>query len=461
MFLLSGQKGRDAMKTDRKIGRGLSVHKYRHPLLASINPYLSCLESLHDAATRRWSPQAAATAAVLMALDASHALFVRWHDARTCMHAGLPGKKVMGKTYNGLIKALLRQAHMVLPALKAGLRDHARAALRVIPPTCSWRLLAVDGSRELLPRTLDHEQLFGIADNGKCPQALVTAVVEVHTGLLWDWRIDRADGSEKGHLVDMARALPARSLLLADGNFVGYGVWSALDQSGISFLIRVGGNVDLLTGLFPEAAVERRGRIVYTWPKGKQGKCPPLRLRLIRVGSPGKTVWLLTNVLNARRLSRQAAGKIYRCRWGAELFYRAFKRTWGFAKLKSRSGRRGLIELEWALIACCIMSLLGIAVLKKHRQDPRRLSPAGLIHVLRDMLFHGQRARSQATLRQWRGQLALAVRDNYHRHAPKQSRHRPVTKSTPKVHQLKPPKLRVATDKERLLALQKCPKLAA
>ena len=40
-------------------------------------------------------------------------------------------------------------------------------------------------------------------DNGKCPQAFITAIVEVHTKLLWDWRIDKGHASEKGHLIEM------------------------------------------------------------------------------------------------------------------------------------------------------------------------------------------------------------------------------------------------------------------
>src|SRR5205814_723634 len=155
------------------------------------------------------------------------------------------------------------------------------------------------------------------------------------TGLLWDWRVDRAGGSEQEHLVDMAAALPPRCLLLGDGNFVGYRVWSTLHTHGHGFLIRVGGNVHLLSKLFPEARFQRHGERVYARPIPMQHKLPPLRLRLIRAGRPGKRVYLLTNVLDAARLSRKAAGKIYRLRWGAELFYRTLNRTLGFWKLAS------------------------------------------------------------------------------------------------------------------------------
>ena len=155
----------------------------------------------------------------------------------------------------------------------------------------------------------------------------------------------------------------------------------------------MGGNVRLLTNLWPDAAISKQGDRVYAWPKGLQHKCPPLVLRLIRVVNGASCVYLLTNVLDAKRLSKKAAGKIYRLRWGAELFYRAFKRTLGFVKLKSKSSRRAQVELEWGLVSCCITTLLGINAMGRRRVDPRRISAAGLWRVLRKSLRHGRPGR--------------------------------------------------------------------
>jgi hypothetical protein len=459
IFLLSGQKGKDAVKTDRKTGGSCFV-SYRHPLLEGVSPFLQCLSGLHDPDARRWTPRAAAMAAVLMSLDASKALFVRMQDTRLC----LAGESAVppGDTYNGLIKALLRQQSVVLPRLKSHLRLQLAVALGVIARTDGWWLFAVDGSKGQLPRTADNEQAFGIADNGQEPQALITAVVEVHTGASWDWRIGRGQASEKHHLQEMAPALPGGdTLLLADGNFVGYDLWSALMHAGQSFLIRVGGNVHLLSELFPDAQIERQGNIVYAWPKNRRGQVPPLRLRLIRLGGGKKAVYLLSNVLQGVRLSRRSAGTIYRLRWGVEIFYRGVKRTMGLAKLKSRSAERARLELEWGLITCCILSLLGIAALHRRRQDARRLSPAALVHAARHAFYHA-RSQPTATARSTlQRSLAAAVRDRYVRQSSKRSRHRPRTRNTPKTHQLKPPKVRHATAKERHLATQCRPKLVA
>jgi len=317
-----------------------------------------------------------------------------------------------------------------------------------------WLLLAVDGSKEDLPRTKDQEKVFGIADNGAVPQALMTTIVEVRTGLPWDWRIDRGCGSEKDHLLQMASDLPANALLLGDGNFVGFPIWSRLDADGKRFLIRVGGNVHLITRLWPDAETHYEGHIVYVWPKNRRKESPPLMLRLIKVGRAPKAVYLLTNVLDAKRLSQHAAGAIYRLRWGVELFFRTLKRTLGYAKLQSRAARRARIELEWALIAMAITMMMGMDSASQHRIDPGRLSPAHLLRTLRAFLLRG------AAPCPWTGRAALAralasgLKDDYRRRKPKRSRYRPKTKNTPKPLVLKPPRIRPATVEERKLALQ-------
>jgi hypothetical protein len=457
MFCLSGQKGRDAMNTDCEIGGGTSVSRYRHPLLSRISLFLTRLEGMPDpSATRRvrWTPMASAMAAVLMTLDRGCPLNMRFEDARACLAGDFVRSRRVGRTYNGLVKALERQSGSVLPVLKRDLRRQAKERLSRLRKTMKWLLLAVDGSKEDLPRTKDQEKVFGIADNGMVPQALMTTIVEVRTGLPWDWRIDRGRGSEKDHLVQMASDLPANALLLGDGNFVGFPIWSRLHGDGKDFLIRVGGNVHLITRLWPDAETRYERDIVYAWPKGRQSESPPLMLRLIKVGRGRKAVYLLTNVLDSKRLSQCDAGAIYRLRWGVELFFRTLKRTLGYAKLQSRAGRRARIELEWALITMMITTMMGIDAASQRRIDPGRLSPAHLIRTLRTFLLRdaGQNlSKGRAALPR---ALASSLKDNYRRRKPKRSRYRPQTKNTPKPLVLKPPQIRRATTKEQELARQ-------
>lgn len=351
------------MRTDSEIGGGTSALNYRHPLVFRISQFLRSLKDLPDPVARRrvrWTPLAASQAAVLMALDRGCTLRTRFEDAHACMATDFTRQKRVGKTYNGLLKALERQAEAVLPVLKEDLRRQVHNRLSRLPKTRDWLLLAVDGSKEELPRTKDHEKSFGIADNGKVPQALLTTIVEVQTGLPWDWRIDGGRGSEKDHLIQMASELPDNTLLLGDGNFVGFPIWSQLHDAGKQFLIRVGGNVRLIRRLWADAEIRHDCDIVYAWPKGRQKNSPPVMLRLIKLGSGRGAVHLLTNVLDTKRLSDHAAGTIYRQRWEVELFFRALKRTLGCAKLQNKADRRARIELDWAMITMTITTMMGI-----------------------------------------------------------------------------------------------------
>src|SRR5258708_15198508 len=182
MFLLSGQKGRDAMRTDPTIGvRDQTVLEYRHPRLQRISPYFRCLEGLPDAAAQRpvrWTPLAASLAAVLMSLDIGCTLGVRCRDALACMGVAFTRRRRTGKTYNGLLKALVRQSPAVLAKLKADLRRQALSAMAKVRKVHGWTLLAVDRSKEDLPRKPDLEQGVGGAAHGKGPHALVPAGCE-------------------------------------------------------------------------------------------------------------------------------------------------------------------------------------------------------------------------------------------------------------------------------------------
>ena len=443
------------MRTDPKIGGGASAHVYRHPLLSYISVFLQCLSTLVDPKAKRrvrWTPVASSTAAVLMALDEDAALTRRFQHVRSCMKRDYGRRRRTGRTYNGLLKALERQQGTSLPMVKRDLRNQVRRRWKQIDPAGPWLLLAVDGSKEDLPRTRDHETVFGIADNGIYPQSLVTAVVEVHTGLLWDWRVGEARASEKRHLMEMTADLPGDALLLADAGFVGLPIWEKLCAKGQPFLIRVGGNVRLLTALWPEAHTRCERDMVYVWPKTSQKSHPPLKLRLIRVGSGAKAVYLLTNVFDSQRLSKKAAGTIYRKRWGVELFYRTFKRTLGCPKLRSKAARRARIELEWTLVALTITTLLGIDAAVKRRRDPRKLSPAQLFRTIREALRrdHAVHPQRPAVLER---ALGRCLKDSYQRNASKHSRHRITTTNTP-THRLQPPIVRKATPHERKEALK-------
>ena len=67
---------------------------------------------------------------------------------------------------------------------------------------------------------------------------------------------------------------------------------------------------------------------MWLWPKNKQSKYPPLKLRLIRIEQANHSpMCLATSVLDEQVLTDRQIGQFYRMRWGQEVFHRSFKQT--------------------------------------------------------------------------------------------------------------------------------------
>jgi DDE family transposase len=180
-------------------------------------------------------------------------------------------------------------------------------------------------------------------------------------GLLWGWRLGKASASEHQHLRQLLPILPRRALLIGDAGFRGYDTEQSMIEAGIHFLIRVGSNVTLLTNGKP---CGRCDQWVWQWPREAQerGK-PPLRLRLLRIrarkGQRRYDVYLLTSVLEARRLTLEQASQLYRWRWQNEGMFRTYKRTLAKVKLLHRSARLIFREAEASLLATQLLLALG------------------------------------------------------------------------------------------------------
>src|SRR3989442_1783812 len=84
---------------------------------------------------------------------------------------------------------------------------------------------------------------------------------------------------------------------------------SGWPRGGVAFLVRVGGNVELLTrpGVRSRAAADTAD----LWPPKYRGRRPPVVLRHLVAGAGRRRVHLLTNVLSPRALSREQAADSY------------------------------------------------------------------------------------------------------------------------------------------------------
>jgi len=163
----------------------------------------------------------------------------------------------------------------------------------------------------------------------------LTLIWHIGQRLPWCWKIGPSYSSERAHLLELLaeQKFPEFTLFCGDAGFVGYDFWSTI-AADHHFLVRVGSNVRLLKNL---GYVREREGIVYCWPDAAMKKLqPPLVLRLLHFQSSRGDVYLVTNVLEEKKLTEQQASEIYRRRWGIEVHFRSVKQTFGRSKLRSR-----------------------------------------------------------------------------------------------------------------------------
>jgi hypothetical protein len=352
--------------------------------------------------------------ALLMALGQAQSLAGRFTSARRLVNSWRA--RAVGKSYQGFIKLMIKLSPRLLRAVAGHLREQVPTVAGKCWKLGKWVVFGVDGSKFNLPRTRALLDAFGCAGKrGRGPQAYLTTILHLTTGLPWDAWIGRGNAGERGHLRRMLCRLPADTLLVADAGFVGYPLWSLLQQRGLHFLIRVGANVRLLWRL-GYAAREHEG-LVYLWPdqERKAGR-PPLALRLIRLHDGRQEVCLITNVLDSKELSDAQARTCYRLRWGIELWFRQLKQTAARRQLASKAPAQATLELAWLVVAMTLLGLLGVQDALRRGRDPLALSPGGVLGVLREL---STRSELHGGIRTLRRKLGRCFKDGYVRKAAK------------------------------------------
>ena len=349
----------------------------------------------------------------------------------------------IGDSYSGFTQALAKASPWLPGAIQSRLQkcmlqkagEHARVE--------GWFALAVDGARIETPRTEANQTGLGcIARDKSSPQVFLTTVWHLGLGLPWDFRVGAGARGERADALEMIDGLPAGSLLVADAGFISYAFCRKLLQKGHSFLLRVGGNLTLLTELgYYE---HEREKVVYLWPLDRRTS-PPMALRLIVLRKGQETMYLATNIMNEAELSDESARRLYERRWGEEVYHRGFKQTLNHRKLLSRTPATCLMEATWIVLGVWLLGLLCIARIPSS-QAPRKWSVAKSRDALRRAMRgvtpgkkKGERTRDLATV------LSLATYDHYARTHPKASRNYPQKRQRKSTD---PPRIKLATESQ-------------
>lgn len=313
--------------------------------------------------------------------------------------------KNVAKSYTSMMNALDQYDDVLIPAL----RDrHQMLAVEVGGSYFHdgrWVLIGFDGSRATAPRTVSNEHAFCAPNYGKgkrakygkkkskgmrrkqnkqnkphpqAPQAWITMMWHMGLRLPWTWRLGPSNSSERGHVMEMLEKeeFPENTLFCGDAGFVGFPLWNAIVTAGQDFLIRVGANVKLLS---EQADIKKRGGgIVLCWPQGKMNSgFSPLRLRLIHVRVGKTKMWMLTSVLDHKKLTKKKIIRYYEMRWGIEVEFRGLKQTIDKHKLRCRNSDRLLVELDWSIRAMATAELIALReqIPDESKADPDTYDP--------------------------------------------------------------------------------------
>jgi hypothetical protein len=381
----------------------------------------------------------------------------RFETAKAFYVALYQRKRRPGKTVEGFTKALIRVPAVVLRAVAQAVRRRLAQIFADRFMVHGFVPLGCDGSGLACPRTAELQKRLGGEKEGT-PQVWVTAIVHLALGLLWSWRLGKGNASERSHLRQLMTTLPASALLVADAGYPGYELLQALHTQGVWFLMR-------LSSKAPLYATERLALssfhedVVYYWPKeAQEQQLKPIKVRLLRIRgrhSRRQDVWLISNVLDSERLSRQAAGQFYRWRWRNEGLFRTYKRTLGKVKLMSRTVDVVHRETEGSLLAVQLLLAQGALALHLSAESTDRetlplpsarkilLAVRGEIRNVTGMYLGSRQSQSY-----W--QRLQQARDKVRRHRPNR-----VRQVWPSRHDHKPPKrpnvLKMGTDLKALL----------
>lgn len=220
----------------------------------------------------------------------------------------------------------------------------------------------------------------------------------------------------------------------------------------VAFLIRGCSKAPLYTKKRVQVDAWSEGECLY-WPQEAQQKGqPPLLVRVLRVRkkkqgqSTSQDVWLITNVLDPKRLSLEQASRFYRWRWENEGLFRTYKRTLHKLKLESRTVALLHREAEGSMLALQMLLAQGALAMRPQAGRPTpQVSPRKVLRAIRCEILAASAGRRRKNFGQ---RLHAARRETRQRTTPKQKR--PWPKRRP-AKALKPPRFLKLTEAQKAL----------
>ena len=370
---------------------------------------------------------------------ASRAFYVQIH---------CPKRQRPGKELSGFCRAMLRLPMPVWWAFCDAVRSRVFHLLGDRMTMEGWLPLGCDGSRLECPRTEELEQSLGNSSKSQAaPTLWLIALVSLTTGVLWSWHLGTSKSGERRYLIDLLATLPQAVLnsvlLVCDAGYVGYDVFARLLKQDCSFLIRLSSQAQLYSPETVEVQSFTEGEFLYWTDDAEKKSKPPLLVRVIRVAARKRKndVWLVTNVLDCKRLPAELAARFYRMRWESECFFRTYKRVVKDVRLVSRTVPMVVREAEVSMLACQLLLGQGALALKvggkRAGRDEFKCSAAEVLQEIRRELKAVQMPVPRSSFAK---RLQQTGRDRRERTSPKMKKEPPRRK---KHVAPQPPRLKV------------------
>lgn len=187
------------------------------------------------------------------------------------------------------------------------------------------RVFAVDGSKFNLSRSDELDRAFGRPGSGPCPQATVSTLVNVSSGLPHDVLVAPYGSCERELLVDHLDVLDEGDVVVLDRGYPSYEILRALLARRLDVLVRVPSSHTFeAIDVFRDSGRDD-SRVRIKPPKGTLGNGEPIELRAVKlVHRCGEDSFYLTSLRRAH-VSRSAIAELYRKRWEAEELYKLQK----------------------------------------------------------------------------------------------------------------------------------------
>ena len=197
------------------------------------------------------------------------------------------------------------------------------------------RLLAIDGSTALLPRSAEIIEWFGVVDEGQqpaCPIGRVSALYDVLNQMVVDAHLAPYRLGEREIAVMHLPMVGDEDLLLFDRGYPAFWLLSLLRTVELQFCMRTSIEYSPVIAAFVrsgeadrivEMAVGSRAR---SECHSKRVSTQPVRVRLVRVElSSGEPEVLITSLLDTQKYPHAVFGDLYHQRWGIEEGYKFLK----------------------------------------------------------------------------------------------------------------------------------------